>query len=381
MPISLLVAVCFLSFTSFSGSRVLMSLFALELGASGAAVGVLISLYALFPLLLSIVAGRVVDRAGSFQPVLYGSAGFAGALLIPFFVPTLAALYAAATLMGLSLVFFGVATQHLVSSLGGPEERNRNVSLYSLGLALTGLSGPLLAGYVIDHHGHVPAFLALSVVVILASVLWAVMRGRVPRVAASVAAPAGRRVAELLRLPGLRRMMIVSGIIVAGIDLFAFYMPIYGHSIGLSATMIGVVLGAYAVATFLVRGVMPFIARRYGEARVITGSLLVAGIAYFVLPFSQHLVVLILLSFALGVGLGCGQPLSIIMVYNSAPEGRAGEALGVRFTVVNFMHLAIPLTFGTMSAALGLAPVFLSNSALMFGGWWLSRRVKPAGAH
>jgi MFS family permease len=243
------------------------------------------------------------------------------------------------------------------------------------------LSGPLLAGYVIDHHGHVPAFLALSVVVILACVLWAVMRGRVPRVAASVAAPAGRRVAELLRLPGLRRMMIVSGIIVAGIDLFAFYMPIYGHSIGLSATMIGVVLGAYAVATFLVRGVMPFIARRYGETRVITWSLLVAGVAYFVLPFSQHLVVLILLSFALGVGLGCGQPLSIIMVYNSAPEGRAGEALGVRFTVVNFMHLAIPLTFGTMSAALGLAPVFLSNSALMFGGWWLSRRVKPAGAH
>jgi MFS family permease len=381
MPISLLVAVCFLSFTSFSGSRVLMSLFALELGASGAAVGVLISLYALFPLLLSIIAGRVVDRVGSFRPVLYGSAGFAGALLIPFFVPTLTALYVAATLMGLSLVFFGVATQHLVSSLGGPEERNRNVSLYSLGLALTGLSGPLLAGYMIDHHGHVPAFLALSLVVVLASVLWVVMRGHVPRVAGPVTAPPARRVAELLRLPGLRRMMIVSGIIVAGIDLFAFYMPIYGHSIGLSATMIGVVLGAYAVATFLVRGVMPFIARRYGEARVITWSLLVAGVAYFVLPFSQHLLVLILLSFALGVGLGCGQPLSIIMVYNSAPEGRSGEALGVRFTVVNFMHLAIPLTFGTMSAALGLAPVFLSNSALMFGGWWLSRRVKTAGAH
>jgi hypothetical protein len=80
------------------------------------------------------------------------------------------------------------------------------------------------------------------------------------------------------------------------------------------------------------------------------------------------------LSFALGLGLGCGQPLSQIMTYNRSPAGRAGEALGLRFTIVNFTHMVIPLAFGTIGSALGLIAVFLANSALMFGGGYANAR-------
>ncbi|MEQ1772737.1 MAG: MFS transporter, partial [Burkholderiales bacterium] len=78
-------------------------------------------------------------------------------------------------------------------------------------------------------------------------------------------------------------------------------------------------------------------------------------------------------SFLLGLGLGCGQPLSMLMVYNRAPAGRSGEVLGVRFTVVNLMHLVIPITFGTLSAMMGLMPVFVATAVLMAVGSHLSR--------
>lgn len=378
MSVAPVVLVCFLAFTSFAGSRVLMTLFAIDLGATPFMIGVLIGLYAVFPLLLSVYVGRVVDQAGSFRPVLLGTLGFGLGLLVPAAFPVLPALYVSAALGGLSLVFFSVATQYLISSFGDRETRNRNVSLYSLGLALTGMSGPMTVGLVIDHLGHVAAFIVLAGIVGAGVVVWACCRARIPdRPGGTVPRQQGASF-ELLRQPALRRIIIVSGLTVASVDLFSFYMPIYGHSIGLSATMIGVVFGAFALATFAVRGLLPWMIRRFSGQRVMVMSLLVSALAYGALPFSDNLAMLLALAFLLGAGLGCGQPLSLIMVSNRAPDGRAGEAIGLRFTMVNFMHLAIPVGAGALSAALGLLPVFLGNAILLLAGSRMSRAIGRA---
>lgn len=375
MLIWLVVVLCFLTFGSFIGVRVLMSLFALELGASQAAVGVLIAFFAIFPLFMSVYAGRVIDRVGSFWPVFGGMAGFCAGVMIPFMFPVLPALYISALVSGLSLVFFGVASQQLVSSIGGAASRNRNVSYYSIGLAASGFVGPLGVGYVIDHHGHRMAYLALGVVLLLVSMVWFACRRHIPPPRVKDQATSTSGIVEILRNPNLRLTIMVAGIVVAGMDLYTFYMPIYGHEIKLSATMIGAVMSAQALAALLMRIVMPALLRRWSEETVMAGALLVAGSAYFLFPFFQGVTMLFMISFLLGLGLGCGQPLSLLMVYNRAPAGRSGEVLGVRFTVVNLMHLVIPITFGVLSAAVGLMPVFVATAALMVVGSHLSRRA------
>jgi len=179
---------------------------------------------------------------------------------------------------------------------------------------------------------------------------------------------------NLLAQPRLRKVVVTSALVVAGIDLYTFYMPIYGHAIGLSATMIGIVLGAHAAATFVVRVFLPLLVRRWDEDRVMTVSMLLAGVTFLMFPFAERVTFLLLLSFVLGLGLGVGQPLSVIMTYNRAPAGRTGEALGLRFSLVNLTHMIIPLAFGTIGSALGLVTVFLANSALMLGGGYAHHR-------
>jgi sugar phosphate permease len=97
-------------------------------------------------------------------------------------------------------------------------------------------------------------------------------------------------------------------------------------------------------------------------------SLLLSGIAYLLFPFVSSVWLLALLSFVLGLGVGCGQPLTMMMCYNRAPPGRSGEALGVRFTIVNLTHLAIPVAFGAAGAVVGLAAVFWANGTLLAAG-------------
>jgi MFS family permease len=372
--IYLILFLGFLNWMSFMSSRVLMSLYAIELGASTAAIGVLIALYGLGPVVLSVHAGKVSDRAGSYRPIMLGSAGLALGLALPYFAPTLPVLYLAALLMGTALVYINIALQNLIASLGSPEERTRNVSLQSLAIATGGMIGPLLVGLSIDHYGHVPTYLTLALIVAGSWVGWIACRRVIPHSTRPEKKPAAGRALDLIRQPDLRRTIIAGSLVIAAIDLYSFYMPIYGHGIGLSATMIGVVLGAFASATFVVRIFLPQLVRRWGEERIMTASLYLGGAAYVLFPFVHHVAALMLLSFALGLGLGVGQPLSLIMTYNRAPAGRAGEALGVRFSVVNLTHMAIPLLFGSLGSALGIVTVFVANSVLLAGGGYVHHR-------
>ena len=157
-------------------------------------------------------------------------------------------------------------------------------------------------------------------------------------------------------------------------ELFSFLMPIYGHSIGLSASQIGIVMGSLAVALMVVRVILPVLVRRWGEERLFGLSMFLAAAGYLGLPFMTGLAPLLVMSFVLGLGMGCGAPLSMVLSYNRSPEGRAGEAMGVRQTVTKSMEASMPAIFGFLSAALGFLPVFWMGTLLLGCGGWLMAR-------
>jgi len=374
MIIYLILFLGMLNWMSFMSSRVLMSLYAIQLDASPAAIGVLIALFALGPVLLSVHAGKICDRFGTYWPILLGSGGLAMGFLIPWMFPGLNVLYLSAIVIGVALVFINIAIQNLVASLGAAEDRTRNVSLQSLAVALGALLGPLLVGFSIDHQGHVPTFLYLTLIVAASCVAWVACRRLIPHSSRAPKTAATGGVRDLLGQPSLRRVIIMSGLVVAGVDLYTFYLPIYGHSIGLSATMIGVILGAHAIANLVVRSFLPQLVRRWGDERVMTASMVLAGLTFLLFPFAEQVAFLLLISFTLGLVLGVGQPLSLVMTYNRAPAGRTGEALGMRFTVVNVTHMVIPIAAGTIGAAFGVAIVFYANSVLLLGSGYVNYR-------
>jgi len=167
--------------------------------------------------------------------------------------------------------------------------------------------------------------------------------------------------------------------VITGLDLFQLYMPLYGHSVGLSASAIGMVLGAFAAASFVVRAMLPMLVRRHGEEATLLYSLLLAAATCLLIPFFSSAVVLGAIAFVLGLGLGIGQPLTVILTYNQSPAGRAGEALGLRIAINNSIHVVVPAVFGAVGTLFGLAPVFWANSVFLAGGGYASRKSKKTG--
>lgn len=87
MAVYLVVQLSALTSVSLRGSKVAVSLYALELGASAALVGVLAALFAAFPLLLAVPAGRLSDRFGLRLPIVGGILIMAAGLALPLAIP------------------------------------------------------------------------------------------------------------------------------------------------------------------------------------------------------------------------------------------------------------------------------------------------------
>ena len=376
MEIVYFVALNGLAHLAFVGCRMTTTLFALDLGASPATVGALMSLFALLPMLLSLSAGRLIDRVGPRRPLANALAALSFAAALPFFIPNVYILYLSSTLLGTAFMYVHIAMNSVFGAHGSPEQRAMNFSWLALGFSVSNSIGPLVAGYAIDGLGHARAFLLLAVFPIFALVLlW--LRGRsLPRPERAPASE-GRRVFDLLRIPQLRHTLIVSAILAMGWDLYTFLIPLYGASIKLPASTIGAILSTFAVATLAVRMVMPMLVGRIGQWTVITAALAVSGASYLAFPFVSEVPFLIALSFVLGLGLGAAQPMIMSLLYEVSPRGRQGEAVGLRTMMLNGSHTIIPLLSGALSAAAGTGPVFwLIALGLGCGAWFARRQMK-----
>jgi MFS family permease len=369
-----LITLGILNHMVMSGSRVTVSLYALSQGATPLLVGILSGLYAFLPMLLAISAGRLSDRIGVRRPMLLGSAGIALGAALPWAVPGLPSLYVTTSLIGVSFMFFQVATQNATGDFGGPLDRAKNFSLLALGYSTSGFFGPLLAGFLIDHASFRAAFGVLSLLPLVPVAVLSRGAPALPVHHAERTRAASGGVADLLHNRRMRRVFMVNGLLAMAWDLHTFFIPIYGARIGLSASRIGVVLASFAAATFAVRLLMPRIARRFSEFEVLTGALLIAGLAYALFPFVERVGPLMALSFTLGLALGSGQPMVMSLLHGMAPEGRMGEAAGVRMMIVNASTVTVPLLFGAVGSTLGLAPVFWSVGAALASGATLARR-------
>lgn len=377
MSVYLVVMLSVLTSIALRGSKVAISLYALELGAGAAAVGVLAALFAAFPLLLAVHAGRISDRFGVRLPIALGALTMAAGLVLACFTRSVALLFLCPALIGLGHIFFHVSIHNLVGSLGAAAERTRNFSTFALGGSIAAFIGPSLAGFAIELAGFRSAFQILAAVAALSGVYVLVHRSLIPARVRHEEEKQAKSAFDLLAIPALRRTFIMSGVALTGIELFSFYLPIYGRSIGLSAAAIGLVLSSYAVAGFVVRSFMHRLAARYTEVGVLTGSLFVAAAAYFAVPGLGDGWLLAAAAFALGLALGSAQPLTIILTYNCAPAGRSGEALGMRIMANKLTQIAVPLAFGGFGAALGSAPVFLATGVFLLGAGLVS--LKGAG--
>jgi MFS family permease len=362
-----------LSGTAVRAGNMVLVLYALKLGSSAFVIGLLGAMFAVLPMLFSMPAGRLADRYGSRAPLLLCVVGSGLGLLVPWAFPGTTAMFIAAGLIGLSLAMV-VPLQNLMGLISTPATRARNFANFSLGMGIANVLGPLIGGFFVDLAGPATTCLYLSLLNVVAIALLLAWGHRFPR--GHTGAKAAGSVYAMLKVADVRRTVATSSLINVGRDLYQFYFPVYAHGIGLSSSMIGIVQSTNFGAEFTVRLFLSRLLKKFKEERLLAYSFFIGAASLVLIPFFQSVYVLIALSFMLGLGMGCGQPIITMLMYSHSPKGRSGEALGLRMTFIHLTKLIGPVVFGAIGSALGLAAMFAVNAAIMAGGGMLSRPGK-----
>jgi Na+/melibiose symporter-like transporter len=288
-----------------------------------------------------------------------------------------------------------IAIQRQVGRLSsGGADLRRSFSWLAIGPSISNLMGPLAVGFLIDHAGPSPGSqqgfqAAFALMAAVPLVTWWLLR-RVLRVsqATDAAEPQPqvplRQTLQLLRHPGIARLMLVNWLISSSWDVHSLVVPFIGVARGLSATQIGMILGAFALATGLVRLLLPLMAERIREWAVISGSMLINGALFVLYPLLPSALAMGLCSFMMGVALGVVQPMVMSMLHQITPVERQGEALGLRLMAVTATGVAVPLLFGSVSAVIGFSGVCWLIAAVLGCGVrpaWRLREIQVPGGH
>jgi len=350
-------------------TRVTASLWVLNQGYGEASVGMLLSLFAVAPIVLSLWAGRLADRHGFHRPVGVGVAlAFAGALLA-LAIPKLWAIATGCLLCGGAVSVAAVAMQREAGLMAEePGELKKIFSWMALGPAMSNALSPIIAGLLIDHIGMTAAFGFATALPLLA---WALAR-KVPRNPPRVYTKSFREPAawDLFRLPAYRRLLLVNLALSAGWDAHSFVVPVVGHARGLSASSIGLVLGSFAAAATVVRLAIVRFADDIDEAKALRGAMTLATLTFIGYAWLPGTFGLMCGSALLGTALGSVQPMVLAMLHRATPAERHGQALGLRMLTLNTATVGMPVGFGMLAAATALAaPMWVMAAALVAAQW------------
>ena len=359
-----------------TGMRMAAPLLALRLGYSPASVGILMALFALVQVFISVPAGRFADRNTLARPVTLSiccaTTGTALAACWPIFPVLCLAALAVGGATGCAII----AVQRYVGRMAANQTELKQVfSWLAIGPSISNFVGPFSAGLMIDHAGFRGAFALMAFWPLLS---WLLVRS-IPEshIAPAPRSDEQRRSWDLLAEPRLRRLLLTNWILASCWDVHTFAVPLLGYERGFSASVIGLILGSFAVAATLIRVALPRIAARVQEWAVITGAMLATATLFAIYPLMTSPWGMGACSMLLGFALGVVQPMVMSTLHQITPQHRHGESLGLRMMTINASSVLMPVLFGSAGAAVGVSAVFWAVGAMVGLGSRVSWGLNP----
>ena len=343
------------------------------------------AIYSVMQFIFIPVWGRLSDRVGR-RPVLLWSifASSAGMALLGF-APTLPLVLAARAFSGVATANIAVA-QAYIADVTPPAERARGMGIIGIAFGLGFILGPFMGGElsrfpVLGHEGTLPAFVAagLSALNLLLALrnlpesLPPAARGQRVRRAVPLDVAAFR---EAVHTPGVGAAVAINFIFIlwfAGME--QTFRLFTADRFGMSDAATGRVFGIVGVVSAAFQGgVVPRLAPRIGEARLVRDGLVVMAAAFALLGLSPlfgsaGLVALYLAAGLIAAGNGMTQPALPAYASRRARADAQGLTLGTLLSAAALARAVGPLLGGALYAAVDPgAPYLVGAAGLLAAG-------------
>lgn len=385
-----LCAIGFLAFLSYDMIRSpLLPLFAAHLGASPETVGFIVAASTLTGVLMKLPAGVLSDRLGRRLFLGLGILVFAVA---PFFYLAVTELWQLALLRffhGLATAIFTPVALAVVADLF-PAKRGETIGWYSALRQSGTLLGRMGGGVLIDAAGFTAVFMVcggLGGLMIGLFLFSAVGRQQTAHTATEPLSwtQLWDGLVIIARHPKIVASSLMQGLQMLADGALMAFLPLYGLSVGLSPSSIGMLFGIQGVVSILARPVMGRVSDRMGRPPMIVAGLLTCAAAFALLPVTASFATMLVPAALFGFGGAVVASATSAYVADLTRVGSLGSAMGVFGMLMDIGHASGPIFGGLLIHAFGYRPAFALIGVILLVGLGafllIERQAKLHGGH
>ena len=346
----------------------LIPVYAVELGAGGFLVGLIIASFNVSRTILNPIVGRISDRLGRKKFIVAGL--FAYGTIAFFYV-----LPAHAELLILIRFFHGLASVFVVPiamALAADIAPKQKLGLYmgTLNMAvMLGLGiGPVLGGTIRDHFGVNTAFYTMGVLAFLTCFLVMIFipadeHTRGPRESQNIFS-----IRKMLAHRVVLGIFIMRFLTASGQGAVYTFLPILALQLELTSSQVGVILGANIFLIAFLQRTCGKLADRVNPKYLIIAGTFASGMTVLGMPFVEGFAMILLLNILMGMANGVSLPGGLVITGKLGASMGMASLMSLTDAAWSLGMIVSPILSGIILDVFGLSYVFIIGSILISAG-------------
>jgi DHA1 family multidrug resistance protein-like MFS transporter len=346
----------------------LIPVYALELGAGGFLVGLIIASFSVSKVLLSPFVGRLSDRWGRKKFIVAGL--FAYAIISVVYVLPVNAEYLIVIRFfhGLASVFVVPIAMALAADIAPKQKLGLYMGTLNMAVMLGLGIGPVLGGTIRDHFGMNAAFYAMGALTILTAILVLIF---IPSDCRRHGAGESRKTSSIRK--------ILTNRIVLGICLMRFFassgqgavytfLPILALQLNLTSSQVGVILGANIFLIAFLQRACGNLADRVNPKYLLILGTFASGMTVFGMPFVEGFAMILFLNILMGMANGVSLPGGLVITGQLGRTMGMASLMSITDAAWSLGMIVSPILSGIILDVFGLSYVFVIGSFLILTG-------------
>lgn len=347
----------------------LVPVIAIELGASGIQIGLIIASFNIARSLSNPFAGRLSDNIGRKPFIVAGLLLYTLASTLYVMASSVKALIGVRLFHGFASVLVAPVAMALVADIAPQSKLGLFMGTMSMATMLGLGIGPVLGGIIKDLFGMDASFYTMGGLVFATLVgVLIFIPGSPVKKDTDKRGPNGISFKILMRNRTFQTLFLLRLFAAAGQGAVYTFLPLLAIKFHISSSQVGIVLGANIFFITILQRLFGKIADWYNPAFLMIAGTFASGLTVLGMPYSGSFIGILSLNCGMGVANGIAMPGGYVLAGRLGREHGMGSVMGLTDSAWSMGMVISPIFSGLILDMLGMESVFYLGGVLILSG-------------
>jgi MFS family permease len=342
----------------------LVPVYAVDLGASGFQVGLIIAAFNIARTVFNPISGRLSDRWGRKPFIVVGLFLYASVSILYVMSTRVDALILVRLLHGFTSVLVVPVALALAADIAPRQRLGLYMGTLNMAVMLGLGVGPALGGFIREFFGMDTAFYTMGCLALFTLIGVAIfLPGNIRQDMSQSPQPVAP-VKQLLKHRVVQGLFLLRFFIAAGQGSVYTFLPILALHMQITSSQVGLILGVNIFLIAFLQRAFGNIADRVNPKNMIIWGTLLAGIVVPAMPYVDGFYMILLLNIIMGIGNGIAMPGGFVITGQMGRTLGMGSMMGITETGWSLGMIISPILSGIIMDSLGVPSIFLMGGIL-----------------